>query len=203
MADADFTVEYAEEQLRRSRHPLRRLIKYFYLADILHDVKGCAVDFGCGAGQLLERLPPGSMGFEINPLLVKALRDRGLNVEHYDPPSDDFSLHGVMKDRFSTLIMAHVLEHFEDPAEVLCKLFRACSRTGVRRIIVTVPGAKGYASDRTHRTFVDWNYLRLNGLLLRKDYRPTKRSYFPVDRESFGNYFTFNELKVVYDRADE
>ena len=35
-----FDKDYAAEQLRRSRHPLRKIIKRFYLDNILRDVRG-------------------------------------------------------------------------------------------------------------------------------------------------------------------
>ena len=54
---SEFDQRYAAEQLRRSRHPLRRLIKKFYLDQVLREATGATIDFGCGAGQLLERLP--------------------------------------------------------------------------------------------------------------------------------------------------
>ncbi|MEO8407474.1 MAG: hypothetical protein ABI476_03505, partial [Oxalobacteraceae bacterium] len=76
-------------QLRRSRHPLRKSIKFFYLKNILRDVVGKTIDFGCGAGQLLTGLPAGSVGLEVNPHLVDALRKAGLNAQRYDP-EDDF-----------------------------------------------------------------------------------------------------------------
>jgi len=76
--DSDYGADYAEQQLSRSRHPLRRLIKGFYLRNLLSDVVGPTIDFGCGAGQILERLPEGSIGFEANNHLVSALNEKGM-----------------------------------------------------------------------------------------------------------------------------
>ena len=51
----EFGSAYAAEQLRRSRHPLRRLIKKFYLDRVLGEVGDRpTIDFGCGAGQLRQ-----------------------------------------------------------------------------------------------------------------------------------------------------
>ena len=69
---SEFGSAYANEQLRRSRHPLRRLIKKFYLDRVLRELRGPTIDFGCGAGQLLARLPADSVGLEVNPHLVQA-----------------------------------------------------------------------------------------------------------------------------------
>lgn len=198
----EFNRAYAGEQLRRSQHPLRRLIKAFYIENILRDVRGPTVDFGCGAGQLLACLPTGSLGLEVNPFLVEALRKRGLNVALYAPDADDFSLHDLKLNQFSTLVMAHVLEHFADPPSVLRKLLRSCARVGIERLVVVVPGVKGYASDKTHKTFVNRSYLESHRLIDCEGYSVTKSVYFPINLEAIGNHFTFHELKVVYDQTE-
>lgn len=199
----EFSRAYAGEQLRRSRHTLRRLIKHFYMENILRDVRGPTVDLGCGAGQLLARLPSGSLGLEVNPFLVEALRKRGLNVALYDPDTDNFALRDLKYDQFSTLVMAHVLEHFANPASVLRKLFHSCARVGIGRLVVVVPGAKGYAFDKTHKSYVNKSFLESRRLLTDcEGYSVTKSIYFPINMESFGNHFTFHELKVVYDQTE-
>ena len=47
-----FDRSYAAERLRRSRHPLRRLINSFYLRNVLADVRGATIDFGYGGCRL-------------------------------------------------------------------------------------------------------------------------------------------------------
>lgn len=198
---AEFDKNYAAEQLRRSRHPLRRLVKHLYLNNILNEVTGPTIDFGCGAGQLLARLPAGSVGLEINPYLVEELRRTGLNVVSYDPDADQFSLHEFPADRYKTLVIAHVIEHFSDSAQALRKICRTCARLGIRKIIVIVPGAKGFRSDKTHKTFVNQRYLEDHDLLNCEGYAVSKTGYFPINIESLGEYFTFHEFKIVYERA--
>lgn len=197
---SEFDARYAAEQLRRSRHPLRRLVKGFYLRNILRHVSGPSIDFGCGAGQLLERLPEGSIGLEVNPALVEALQARRLNVIRYDPAADGLSLAALSGQRYSTFIMAHVLEHFADAAQTLRALLRACRRLEVDRFILVVPGWKGYLSDATHKTFVDRGYLEREGLLSCEGYALGEASYFPIDREAIGRHFVFHELTAVFQR---
>ena len=194
---SEFDQRYAAEQLRRSRHPLRRLVKGYYLRNILRDVRGPGIDFGCGAGQLLERLPEGSIGLEVNPALVQALQARGLNVLRYDPEADGLALAALTENRYSTFVMAHVLEHFADAAASLRILLGSCRRLGVGRVILVVPGWKGYLSDATHKTFVDLAYLEREGLLDCEDYVLQQARYFPVDRAALGKHFVFHELTVV------
>lgn len=200
----EFDLQYATEQLRRSRHPLRCFIKSFYLRHILRDVlNGPCIDFGCGAGQLLERLPNGSVGVEVNPHLIESLRAAGLTVQQARAKMQDFELVGFAPGCFRTLVIAHVLEHLPDPVDALRVLLASCRRIGVERVIVVVPGAKGYASDSTHKTFIDHTYLkeripqRIEGFAL------SGLSYFPGPWKWVGRYFVFHEMKVVFDSVSE
>jgi len=192
---------YAEEQIRRSRHPLRRLVKGFYLREIIRDVSGATVDFGCGAGQLLARLPKGSVGLEVNPHLITALRSHGLTVQQSEGTVADFELGGLAPGRFRSLVIAHVLEHLPDPAAALGVLLASCRRLGIRRVVVIVPGATGFASDPTHRTFIDaaWVQAHLPGSL--EGFNRLPPSYFPGPWAWVGDYFVFHEMKLVFDRT--
>jgi 2-polyprenyl-3-methyl-5-hydroxy-6-metoxy-1,4-benzoquinol methylase len=196
----EFSADYAKEQLRRSRHPLRRVVKNFYLRNILRHVTGASIDFGCGAGQLLARLPPGSIGLEINSFLVESLRKKGLNVVRYDPQDDGFSLANLAENRYSTFIMAHVLEHFAHASLVLRRLLSSCRRLGVQRVVLILPGWKGYLADATHKTFVDRRYLEREALLSCEGYALEHARYFPIDHRALGDYFVFHEMVAVFDR---
>jgi len=193
-----FDVHYAAEQLRRSRHPFRRTIKRFYLDAVLREVAGSTVDLGCGAGQLLRRLPVGSMGLEVNPALVEALKKGGLEVARYDVGEDAFGLAPVAPGRFRSLVVSHVLEHFADAAVVISALLRSCERLGIERVVVVVPGLRGYHSDATHKTFIDLAYIDRNRLHRVGAFRLAKSRYFPINTERIGRYFVFHELILVF-----
>jgi SAM-dependent methyltransferase len=197
----EFGDAYAEQQVHRSQHPLRRAVKTLYLRNVLSYVRGPSIDFGCGAGQLLERLPAGSVGLELNPALIAHLKRKGLNVLHYDGVRDSFRLTPVAAGTYSTVIMAHVLEHFADAAQVLRILLATCRRLGVTRFILVVPGWKGYLSDPTHKTFVDRSYLEREKLHHCDGYRLSTIHYFPIDVEAIGKYFVFHEMIAVFDLA--
>jgi SAM-dependent methyltransferase len=194
-----YDAEYAARQLNRSRDPLRRFVKNRYLANVLKDVKGATLDFGCGAGQLLEKLPTGSVGLEVNAHLVEALREKGLPARQYDPGADQLRFDDIPDNTFTTLVMSHVLEHFDDAADGLRRILESCGRLGISRVIVIVPGRKGYEFDPTHRTFVDRFYLKEHGLTRYAGFSARNFSYFPLNRESVGRFFTFHEFKVVFD----
>jgi SAM-dependent methyltransferase len=197
---SEFTEAYAIEQLRRSRNPFRRLIKQFYLDAVVPDVIGPAIDFACGAGQLLARLPQWSVGVEVNPFLVKELADSGLNVIRYDPDVDHYALAEFPEHVYKTFIMSHLLEHFADADRILRTLLRSCRRLGIKRIILVLPGWKGFQSDPTHKTFVDGHYLHAHGLLDCEGFRLHSQHYFPINRESIGRHYIYHELIVILDR---
>lgn len=200
-AEPGFDRGYAAEQLRRSRHPLRRLIKGFYLRNLLADVRGATIDFGCGAGQLLERLPAGSVGLEVNPHLIDALRSRGLEVRLARGETSDFDLAGFEAGRFRTLVISHVLEHLPDPAAALSRLLAACRRIGVERVVAVVPTAKGFASDRTHKTYIDRRWVETRTAPRIEGYARVRLAYFPGPWAWVGRHYTFHEMKLVYDRV--
>ena len=197
----EFDKPYAEEQLRRSRHPLHRLIKKFYIENILADVQGPTIDIGCGAGQLLAKLPSGSVGLEVNPFLVETLKGSGLTVLAYNIEADDFGLSVISSGDYKTIILSHVLEHFDDAADALRRLICSAKRLGVERIIIVVPGIKGYASDKTHKTFVNRSFLKTNKLENFEGYRILKVKDFPFSSEIAGKYFIYQELKIVYEQC--
>jgi len=195
----EFEKSYATRQLIRSQNPLRRLIKQLYLNNILRDIEGPTIDFGCGAGQLLEQLPKNSLGLEINPFLVEYLIKKDLNVHLYNPEIDNFALRDLPKKTYHTFVIAHVLEHFDNPADILRKLFHACIELEVKRFIAIVPGSKGFKFDNTHKTFVNYRYIEKNNLINYKGYQLIKSEYFPINKEFIGNLFTFHESKFVYE----
>lgn len=200
MSSTGYDEAYAARQLSRSRSPLRRLIKGFYLRDVLSDIHGPTIDFGCGAGQLLNRLPAGSLGLEVNPSLVAQLKLQGLNVQRYDPGQDLLCFTELASDQYQTFVMSHVLEHFDDAAGGLRKILSACRRLHITRVVIVVPGEKGYAFDDTHRSFVNRDYLKHHNLLNCEGYSVTKMRYFPINLKVIGKFFTFHELKLIYDK---
>jgi len=193
---------YAEEYLfyLRNRNFIRKLIRRIYLLDIRKYCKGKAIDFGCGVGELLSKLPEGSIGFEINSLAIDFCRSQGLTVLHYFPEKDNYNFEMIPEGKYITFTMNHVLEHIENSFAVIEKIFESCSRLGIERIVFTVPGYKGFNYDKTHRTFIDVKYFSDNGLLNNKNYELRLSKYFPVNNAKFGHYFTHNELRLVFDK---
>ncbi len=197
--DSSFGETYALEQLRRAKHPVRRLLKKLYVSRLLRKVSGATLDYGCGAGQLLARLPPGSLGLESNPTLVAALQFAGLPVRQWTHREDGFDLPGLETHGFETLVISHVLEHLCNPCDAFRRLLIASRELGVKRVLVVVPGERGYKSDQTHKTFIDMDWIVGQGWRSFDHFKMTAHEFFPLPWEAAGRLFIYNELHLTFD----
>jgi len=198
MEHEEFGREYAREQIARQRSRFRRLIKSFYVSRVVRRVSGPTIDLGCGAGQILEHLPAGSVGIEVNRFLIEALQRRGLRVFPAAPSESGFNLKDIPPHVFKSLVLSHVLEHFSNADEILRNLLGECARLGISTVVVVVPEESGFRSDPTHKTFVDVEYLRTRGLDDCEGFRLAHHSYFPGNVRFIGRFFVYHELMIVY-----
>jgi SAM-dependent methyltransferase len=192
---------YADYQLNRSR--LRKLARTPWLRAAARFAQGPAVDLGCGVGELLARLPGKSIGLEINRASIAHCQAQGLDVSYYDGRDDDWAL-GPVRERhtaFDTLIISHVLEHLEDPADVLHRVLFGAGGAGIRRALVIVPSAAGFKHDPTHLTFVDQAMLADPALTDGTGFSTERTSWFPGNVRRIGDWFSYHELRALYVRA--
>lgn len=200
LINTEFDRQYTEYQLNKKW--IRKRVRQLYLNHTLKYVKGKAIDFGCGIGELLVRLPKDSIGFEINKATVEYCKAAGLNVRLYQPDIDRYALRDCRPGEFKTFMLSHVLEHLEHPDAILSLILRSCRRLGIERIIIIVPGIKGFRFDHTHRTFINDEYFERFNLSEAEGYAITKKKYFPINISCLGKYFTHHELMVIYNKAD-
>jgi SAM-dependent methyltransferase len=197
-AAMEFDEEYTRYQVSRSR--FRKLVRKLYLRRAASQLVGRTLDFGCGVGELLAILPDGSRGLEYNEATVAYCRSIGLPVSHYDGFADGWSLSTLSRAHgLQSMVISHVLEHLDDPAEVFRRLLTAAEVLGVHRVLVIVPGRAGFRIDPTHRTFVDETLLRealLPGWVSEKSF------HFPFSAAWVGDYFAYNELHFRATRAE-
>ena len=196
---------YAQEYFDylHNRGSVRKFIRRFYLNDISKYCIGKTVDMGCGTGELLKLLPEGSMGFEVNKVAVDFCKHQNLNVQLYNFEEDDYRFQMINKSEFKTFTMNHVLEHIEESYKIIEKIFESCKRLEIERIVFTVPGYKGFKSDKTHRTYITRKYLSIHRLFNNKSYVLKQSKYFPVNSEKFGHIFTHNELRLVFNKRND
>ena len=192
--------DYYDYQINRGG--VRKMVRRLYLSHLLKLVVGRSVDFGCGAGELLRRLPRGSIGLDINKHIVEYCQSNGLEVSQYDPDQDRYRFRNLKKGCFKTFIMSHVLEHIMEADKVLRAVALAGERLGWQRIIIVVPGRRGFDSDETHKVFIDRDYLLRKRLDRIGVYEIKIAKYFPLNIKNAGNYFCHNELVVVYERKN-
>ena len=193
---------YTHYQIKK-RGPARRLAREFYLKATLGLLKGKTIDFGCGPGELLGKLPEGSIGLEINKFSVVHGQSMGLNIQHYDPQKDRYQLSDLEPGRYDSLILSHVLEHLENPKQVLRSLLRSARRLKLKRVVIIIPGKKGFFLDPTHKTYISPNFFKKNKLDLAEGYKLVRQKYFPVDIKILERLFTYLELQVVYDNKSD
>ena len=203
--NAIYDDNYAMKQILKKESYLRPLIKRFYLNRVLKYVNGPTVDFGCGAGQLLERLPLGSVGVEVNPYLINYLEKNNLNViKNYQIHDNGIDLHSfIKKNEYKCLVLSHIIEHFDNAKNVFLSILKDSGELGIERIIIVIPGLKGYKSDVTHKTFIDIQYLTGFDIEGVTNYKLIHSSYFPGNIKSLGSLFSYHELMMVYEIAND
>jgi SAM-dependent methyltransferase len=115
-------------------------------------IRGRLLDLGCGIGDMLA-FRPGSVGVDVNERTVDHCRRQGLTAFRMEVDHLPFA------DRsFDTVLMDNVLEHILDPRPLLAEVRRVLLRGG--RLIVGVPGRRGWDSDPDHKVFYDDDALR-------------------------------------------
>ena len=120
---------------------------HFLYPRLARHLDGDVLDVGCGIGDLL-RFRPGTVGVDINPATVAFCQRDGLDVRLMQPDELPFAAAA-----FDRVVLDNVLEHLEAPAPLLTEITRVLRPGG--RLIIGVPGIKGYAGDPDHKTFYD------------------------------------------------
>lgn len=197
-------MKYDEEYTKILLSPtwLGKKLLYFYTMNTIKYVKGNAIDFGCGTGNILRKMSKDSIGFDINQSSVDyCTKELGLDVSLYDPEKDKYQLGTVSKGKYKTFVSSHVMEHLSNPADVLRMIMNACYGKGIERIIIKVPCWRDFLrGGEAHVTFVDKEYLQANDLYDNELYRVVRTQVFPFRSHLIGKLIPYQELMLVYDR---
>lgn len=110
-------------------------------------LRGATLDLGCGIGDMLD-YRPGTIGVDVNPGTVEFCRRRGLPANQMEPDRLPFA-----DGSFDSVLMDNVLEHIAEPGPVLAEVRRVLRPSG--RLVVGVPGTRGWNSDPDHKVFYD------------------------------------------------
>ena len=155
----------------RGRSGLAFVYRKLWLYPLLsRHVSGRVLDVGCGIGDFLAT-HPGSIGVDINPLLVEWCRRRGLHAEVMVNGRIPFP-----DGRFDSAVLDNVLEHVADPRMLLAEVRRVLAPNG--RLLVGVPGPRGFAADPDHKVFYD--EARLTDVLAAEGFTCDRITHMPL-----------------------
>lgn len=145
------------EQFRGSAEEVKEGLKFYLPVIKAAGIRGEILDIGCGRGEWLELLKDEGLearGVELNAVLVKRARGRGLEVVEADALH---YLRGLQDQSLNVVTGFHLIEHlsFETLIELLDEIARALKPGGL--VIFETPnpknlvvGACNFYSDPTH-----------------------------------------------------
>lgn len=148
---------------------------YYLYPTINFYSQGKILDVGCGIGDFLN-FNKNAAGTDIDQYGIKYCKEQNLNVtlmKNGVIPYEDSS--------FDTIILDNVLEHISEPNSLLNEINRVLTNAG--RVIIGVPGKKGFESDEDHKIFYDKN--SLNNLMKKYGYHDIKYFYMPIIKSEF------------------
>src|ERR1700722_11966732 len=123
-----------------------RLLGSKYARWLPVDRQAAIADIGCGSGQFLRALELAGyrnlVGIDRNPRLAASFDGTGIRYRAMELEPEF-----VLEDRYDTIVMNNVLEHFLDPARVLEQCRRSLAPGG--QILVSTPNATSWS----HRVF--------------------------------------------------
>lgn len=162
-----------------------------YQWNIRRQQLGRTIEVGCGIGRNMKSLGTGSVGVDHNRSAVRIARGQGFLAM----TAEEWEASALRQpEAFDGLLVAHVLEHMDEPAgRALLAEYLPYIRPG-GRIFLICPQENGYRSDPTHVRFVDGPALeklaRDVGLIPKPAYS------FPFPR-SAGELFIYNEFCLL------
>jgi SAM-dependent methyltransferase len=148
MTDHDQYLDYLSQ-----RSALGGLYRRYWLYPRLgRRLAGKCLDIGCGIGDMLA-FRPHTVGVDVNAGAVRACLARGADAQVMSIDQLPFS-----DALFDSALMDNVLEHIAEPAPLVAEAHRVLRSDG--RLLVGVPGRRGWESDRDHKVFYNEDSLR-------------------------------------------
>jgi SAM-dependent methyltransferase len=145
----------------------RRLYLY---PKLCRHLDGRVLDVGCGLGDMLT-FRPNTVGVDINSRVVEWCKAKGLDAKLMQPDALPFQ-----SGTFSSIVLDNVLEHLLAPGPLLSEIHRVLTTGG--RLVVGVPGRRGYDADTDHKVF--YNEIFLTKKLAEYDFVCQKMLHMPL-----------------------
>lgn len=148
--------------------------KYIVYPRVVKLLEGLTLDIGCCIGAFMS-FRANTIGIDINPHCVKHCIEKGFEAYHYDSYPTHFD-----EGKFDSIFLDYVLEHIEDPSELITEMHRLLKVGG--KAVIGVPTFAGFYCEADHKVFYDEEKLantfkkfgfRLNKLI----YTPFKSKY--------------------------
>lgn len=153
-------------------------------------LKGKTLDYGCGIGDYL-RYKSNTVGADINQYNIDYCKSLSLHAELIQenriPFEDNF---------FENAVMDNVLEHIpaQETDNVIKEILRVLKPNG--KLLIGVPGIKGYKSDSDHKHF--YSESNLIALLNKHHCNKVKSFHMPIHMLWLQNYLSQYCIYVLF-----
>lgn len=164
---------------------------FFLYPRLCYHLEGLTLDVGCGIGDMIK-FRRNTIGADINPYLVDYCNKKGLDarlIRDGRLPFEDGT--------FQSVIMDNVLEHITSPDGLIKEIRRVIERNG--RLVIGVPGVKGYRRDADHKVFYDEK--KLTGTIQENGFIKSSIFYTPIKSNWMNQHLSFYCLFGVFLRS--
>ena len=123
-------------------------------------LKGKVLEFGCGLGQNIFLHKGDSLGIDVSDFALEECKKKGIDVEK--------DIKKIEIGSFDSILCCHVLEHLENPHEIIEEFYRVLKPNG--GLVIVLPFSnknkpiRNFKSDVAKHLY-NWNFNSSNELL--------------------------------------
>lgn len=128
-------------------------------------LKGRVLEFGCGLGQNIFLEKESSMGVDISEFCIRECEKRGIKV---------FKDIKKVKEKFDGVLCVHVLEHMNNPDQVLKDFHKVLKDNGILVLVLPEPVKNKEENDfepNIAKHLFAWNFNSINELLTENKFK--------------------------------
>jgi SAM-dependent methyltransferase len=163
--------------------------KYVLYPSVCKHLNGHVLDIGCGIGDFLK-FRANTVGVDINEETVRHCCELGLDARVMNENILPFE-----SKKFDAIVLDNVLEHIIDPTLLLIEISRVLKQKG--KLLVGVPGVKGFKRDPDHKIFYDLEMLIK--LMNQNNFSYVTHFYQPITFMNLSMLISQHSLYSVYD----
>ena len=141
------------------------------------------LDFGCGTGELLEMInTKKKVGIEINPYSILMLKKK--KIVHYE------NLNQLKNKKFDLIFALSVLDHLENPFEILKNFKKYLKKNGKLILIVRQDSFnQNLLNSKYKENLYTWSILSFSNILLKLNYKIIKYGFLKFTLIPFFQFF--------------